>query len=713
MVTRDRRGSALVWVLGFIVVLGIVISASQVLARVAERQMYARNSVSRTELAAASAVEVLTDRLRGAAAYRTGNVSWPDLLQINVQATSLDGVLRTTGARVRFALDTLATGVRIVDIRDLETIPHDERVLAAWAQQPRVSWDGLPDVGGSVAARTVEVEVYATATGPREGRRMVTRRVAISTVSPFQHAVYVQGSAEMVSSGAASYVGGPVRVDGEAHFLAGAALIWYVGGVEARDGIVVSGAGQHVVGGTSYPAGARALASVTRGAAELFPSTVLAPWQGRVRIRPAAGGDLSPGRMQSARIAGSGECPDFDLACGGRGTFRPSVTVQRTTSGSAPGFSYGCGSAYDAGACAAAVGTAIRYVPYPFTTPLAAGQAQMDPTSTWRIWRGLFPDARREGSCDASHLFGLPAGTYRTYRCPTNAYGFEVDVGALPAIEGGVLAIRRAAGQVAGANASGVQEVVVLRNARALQGPLTVVSEIPVVIWGTFNAPAAGTVHPAMISAPRITVMPGETAEQLADASRWDVATGQSDDPALAAAPILAVQALTHVNVQAVLRSGFCRAQGGAYYGGSWEGLPATLGDWSRVGLRVNGAVEGFEQTGPGCAAYWAPLNGPQPGEIPWAHPRHRSVLFNRRLLVPAGQPPGSWHPDNAPLYGAIPGAPTRTQTRQLNSMGGVGVMRLIQDLRTIPPAERGSTLRPEGRTVAPALALPALPPLL
>lgn len=691
MVSRER-GSALIWVLGFIVVLGIVIGATQLVARMAERELYARAELSRAETAAASAVEVLTDQLRALVALRLGNVGPADLAALRVPAG-----LQTTGATLQ--LDTAHTGVRIVDVRDWEVIPHDERILDAWTHQPRVSWDGLPDVGGSVAARTIEVEVYATAHGPREGRRMATRRLALSVIAPHQHALYTQGDAEIVGGGPGGLVGGPVRVDGTAWFGAGGYLVHYVGGIEARDGISAAGP-WHVVMGTTYPAGSPSLASLSRAASEASPGGMLAPWQGRVRIGPAVGGGVSPGRVQTASLAGSGECADFEGACFGRGSFRPALTLRRTHAGRDSTFSVVCGEAYrdDPARCAGTAGApAIRYAPWPFSAAQPPGLAAADPDRPGRIWRGLFPDFRREGACDASALVGRP---YRTFRCPTNAYGFVIEGSRLDSVPGGVIAVRRATGRAPGADSSA--EVVLIRDAAMLRGPLTLVSELPVVIWGSFNV---GNPRPAMISAPRITVMPNEAQAQLRESFRWDVAPGEND-PAARVAPVQARSSVTHF---AVLRTGYCRTIGGAYFGGSWEGIPAVAGDWSRAALRVNGAVEGYDQTSAGlaaCSDHWAPFNAAQPGGVRSAPPFQRSVLFNRRLLHPDGQPPGSYRWDNFPAAGGIPGAPTRTRDRQRDAFSGTTVLRLIQDLRTIPPAAR-----PTRRTTP--LPLPALPPAL
>lgn len=701
---RGERGSALVWVLGFIVTLGIVISASQLLARMAERRMYARNSVSRTELAAASAVEVLTDRVRATAAQRLGNLAWPDMLAINVNATTLASHLETTGATIQS--DTALTGVRIVDVREWEVLPHDEKILDAWTHQPRISYDGLPDVGGSVAARTIVVEVYATAHSPREGRRMVTRRVAVSVIAPHQHALYAQGHAELAGKESEGVVGGPVRIDGSAEFGPGDHMMTYLGGIEARDGISV-GSGGHVVAGTSFPGGAPTLQSLSRAGFEASPGSSLAPWQGRVRIRPSIGGGHGPGRMQSSSVAGTGECLDFDAACFGRASFRPAITLRRVTAGAGAEYSYSCGEAYnDDGAytCGTvARAPAIRYLPWPFAGAQAAGKAARDPASTSVLWKGLFPDFRREAPCDASEIVGRP---YLTFRCPTNAYGFHLDLSLLPAIQGGMIAIRRQA-----ASSPGAQEVVLIRRAGTLAGPLTLISEVPVVIWGSFNV---NNPKPAMISAPRITVMPAETEQQLGYAMSWDVVAGEGESQPY----VVPVQAQSNVTIYAVLRSGYCRAIGGAYYGGSFEGIPAAYGDWRRAALRVNGAVEGYDLTSSGaaaCGAYWAPFNGAQPGGATSTKaPFQRSVLFNRRLLHPAGQPPGSWHWDNFDYFNnPVPGAPTRTRNRQVHAFGGMTVLRLIQDLRTIPPAKRGSALRPTGRTTPTAIPLPGLPPAI
>jgi hypothetical protein len=274
---------------------------------------------------------------------------------------------------------------------------------------------------------------------------------------------------------------------------------------------------------------------------------------------------------------------------------------------------------------------------------------------------------------------------------------------SIPPLIGGVIAIRRQ--QTSGV--TGSNEIVLIRKASTLQGPLTLVSELPVVIWGSFNV---SNPKPAMIYAPRITVMPNETEAQLRTSMAWDYVPGEGE-PGPSVVP---VQAQSNVTLYAVLRSGYCRTVGGADYGGSWEAMPAAYGDWRRAGLRVAGAVEGYDDTSASCSSYWAPINGPQPGGVLSTPPFQRSVLFNRRLLHPAGQPPGSWGADNFDYMNtAIPGAPTRTRSRQAYGFGGTAVLRQLQDLRTIPYSRRGSSLRPTGRTTATPLPLPGVPPAL
>ena len=137
--------------------------------------------------------------------------------------------------------------------------------------------------------------------------------------------------------------------------------------------------------------------------------------------------------------------------------------------------------------------------------------------------------------------------------------------------------------------------------------------------------------------------------------------------------------AQSNVTIYAVLRLQTCRQIGAADYGGSWRAAPAVLGDWSRVGLRVVGAVQIEDRTSDGfaCASWGAPLNGAPPSGTPTLEPRSRELLYDPRLLHPAFQPPGSWTAANVPAPSAS-GAPTRTAVRQAYAIGGTTVLRIL-----------------------------------
>lgn len=184
------------------------------------------------------------------------------------------------------------------------------------------------------------------------------------------------------------------------------------------------------------------------------------------------------------------------------------------------------------------------------------------------------PDARREARCTAT----VGGNTYRTARCPTNVYGFRIDLGALPAVNGGMLSIRRASRQASGANPSGAQEIVLLTNTRRLAGSLTIHSEVPIYLEGSFNtafqAPFNGP-PPAIIQAPRIVVLPNESPWQLQTSSVWDSVPHMAG-PATA----MPLRAESNVSVYAVLRSGFCGTVEGRYFG-------AAIRDQSRMRVPV------------------------------------------------------------------------------------------------------------------------------
>jgi hypothetical protein len=391
-----RRGFALNAVLVLTVAATLVVTTSVFLTVAEERSAAAGSERARLAAAADAVLAEMQERLLARAQATSGALRDADLALLNDAAADLGAGL---GPGVE--VDLARTGWRVVEVRDGERIPHDEVPLAAWTDQPRLSYAGVPPVGGLVAARTVVVAMYATVSG-RDGAYRVRRDLAVSQVPPHQHALYVEGDAEMCASETVmNAVGGPVRVDGRLLALPCPHLIRYTGGIEARDGISADAPAAHFVVGAD---GQLPLASVSREAAEKALDGMLAPWGGRVRITSALGGAIGPGRLSSVSTAGSGECDDVPaggaLTCGGAARYFPSVQVQRTTRGAGTEYSAVCGAAYAAG-CAEVL-TAITYVPWPFSGPQPAGLAAPDPAAPGYPWRGLLPDARRETRCMAT-----------------------------------------------------------------------------------------------------------------------------------------------------------------------------------------------------------------------------------------------------------------------------------------------------------------------
>lgn len=692
-----RRGFALNAVLVLTVAATLIVTTSVFLTVAEERSAAAGSERARLGAAADAVLAEMQERLLARVQATSGALRDADLALLNGSAASLGA-----GLGPGLELDIARTGWRVIEVRDGERIPHDEAPLAAWTDQPRLSYAGVPPVGGLVAARTVVVAMYATVRG-KDGSYRVRRDLGVSQVPPHQHALYVEGDAEMCASETVTNaVGGPVRADGRLLALSCPHLIRYTGGIEARDGIEADAPAAHFVVGAD---GQLPLASVSRETAEGALDGVLAPWGGRVRIPSAQGGAIGPGRLSSASVAGSGECDDVPaagaLTCGGTARYFPSVQLQRTTRGSGTEYSAVCGAAYDAG-CGDVL-AAITYLPWPFSGPQPAGLAAPDPAAPGYPWRGLLPDLRRETRCTAR----VGGNSFRTARCPTNLYGFRIDVSALPPVAGGLLSIRRAAGQASGANPSGAQEIVLLTNGRALAGPLTIHSEIPVYVAGSFNTsthPAFNGPPPAKIHAPRVVVLPNETMAQLQTSAVWD-----SVPPAGSAEPVaLPLRAESNVTLYAVIRSGYCRSTGSQYFGGVWEGVPAVLGEWSGAGLRIVGAVEARDITpGPAqCAAYAAPLGLVPPSGTPSVQPASRTVLFDERLLHPAFQPPGGWGHRNL-VYTGPAAVPGRTYERQLRAVGGTVVVRRVHDdRRAFPPIPAGVSVGATAMPTAP-LSLP------
>lgn len=694
---RGRRGFALNAVLIMILVATLIVTTTVFLTVAEERSTGSAERRARLAAATDAVVAEMEERLLSRAQSVSGALWESDLAVMNPGA-----VLDLAAPPEGMEIDRERTGWRVVELREYERIPHDEAPIAWWTDQPRLSFSGVPPVGGLVAARTLVVAVYATIRDRDGGSFRVRRDLAISQVPPHQHALYVVGDAELCASGTRnSAVGGPLRADGLLSALPCANIIRYTGGIEARDGIEAGEPASHFVVGSG---GQLALASISRAAAEADAAALLSAWGGRVRVSSVLGGAIGTGRLSTQDVAGSGECDDVPaagaLSCGGNARYYPSVQVQRTTAGPGREYAATCGAAYDDG-CGEVL-AAITYHPWPFAGAQAPGAAATDPASPPYPWRGLLPDARREARCTAT----VAGNTYRTARCPTNVYGFRIDVGTLPPVAGGVLSVRRATGQAPGANPTGSQEIVLLTNATSLAGPLTIHSEIPVYVLGSFNTAFRGAYNgppAARIHAPRVVVLPNEAAAQLQTSAVWD-SVPRAGGSIPAADPL---RAESNVTLYAVIRSGYCRTTEGRYFGGVWEGVPAVLGDWSAAGLRIVGAVEARDATttAAACGTFAAPIGGPSPSGTPTLQPSSRTVLFDERLLHPFFQPPGGWGYGNVPSGGpsAIPG---RSYARQLRAIGGTVVVRRIRDdSRGFPSIPDAVRIRAPG--VYPAAPLP------
>lgn len=695
-----RRGFALNTVLVLITLALLLASTAVFLTVTDEWSAASAQRRARLAVAADAVVAEMQELLLARAQSASGALGEADMVVMNT--TAIHDLNTPAGG---LDIDARGTGWRIIAVRAYESLPHDEAPIALWTDQPRTSFAEIPPVGGLVASRTLVIAVYATIRDRAGGVFRVRRDLAISQVPPHQHALYTAGDAELCASRTpSSSISGPVRVDGTLFALSCANIIRYTGGIEARDGILTSLPSSHFVLGTDGP---EALTSVSGAEAVASAAQLLARWAGRVRVSSAFGGAIGRSRLSDAEVAGSGECDDVPAAggpmCGGAARYYPSIQVQRTSSGEGRDYTAICGAAYDEGCTDALKG--IAYEPWPFTSPQTSGMAATNPASPPFPWHGVLPDARREARCTAT----VATVTYRTARCPTNLYGFRIDVGALPALAGGMLSIRKASGQPPGANPSGSQEIVLLTNATALAGPLTIHSEIPVYVAGSFNTAFRAAWNgppPAKIHAPRVVILPNESLAQLQTSAVWD-SVPRAGSAIARAEPL---RAESNVTIYAVIRAGYCRSSAGAYFGGVWEGVPSVLGDWSAASLRIIGSIEGRDASAdaPGCATYAAPVSALPPSGTPTSQPASRTLLFDERLLHPFFQPPGGWSSGNMPAAGGPFSIPGRTPTRQLRALGGTVVVRRVRDeARGLPPIPASVEVPPPSAYPAPPLPLP------
>jgi hypothetical protein len=661
LLPRDTRGTALVIVLFLIAALAGLVAATAPLLVDALRTSMSRSAARGTRDAAGSAAAVLGARLASLAAERLGDLAQPDLDALAASVSTLPA----PGGGMTLRTGPGETGVVLLRVRRNHPLAYDETPREVWTDQPRRRWDVIPPVGGLVASQTLDFLVFATVEGAEGARSTARAVVSVSRVPPHQDALYVAGDAEICAAGGSVHrIHGTVRVDGSLRLADCGGTVEYTGGIELTGDLRVDGApGLHQLAGD---AGALPLASLASGTAELDPDAAAAAWGGRLRMAGALGGRLPATRFATAAVAGSGDCLDFvpgaDAACGGAAAYHP--TLQVWGDGSSP--AHRCGAGWGGSGCAPAL-AALTWTRWPFAGGVDLSTARPDPADPGRLWKGLYPDPRREARCTAT-----VAGTrWRTFRCPGNAWGWALDAGALPVLPGGLLSVARSAGMPPEANPDGTREVLVVRNSAEIAGPLTIHSQLPVVVVGSFNVVDP---KPAMIHAPRITVLPAEAELALRTTSVWDSVAGTGGGAPRA----LPLVAQSNVTIYAVLRMQTCRRIGAADHGGSWRAAPAVLGDWSRVGLRIVGAVQVEDRTSDGlaCASWGAPLNGAPPSGTPTLEPRSRELLYDPRLLHPGFQPPGSWTAANIPAQSAS-GAPGRTAARQGHATGGTVVLHI------------------------------------
>ena len=690
----NQNGSTLIGVLLLLVLLAVLVGGTMMRLESAERGRGSRAQIDQLDAGARSAIEAMTERLRSRAALRLGAIDGADVAALNADVGSLP-------AQAGTSLDPTETGFRVVAVREQDVVPEDAEILDLWTDQPRIRYSAAPRPQGQTANRTIEVEMRVRMLGSAGTRRTLTRTVAISRIAPFPYALYSTGTqAEFCSLTGNATIGGAVRVDALAYFPSCPGAVTLIGSLDARDGIRNDDPRNQILSED----GSLPLETWTRAAAETGSSAFLAATGGRVRIPSASGGTYQDRRLQDASFAGTGECADRLAACAGNGYFAPSVTVQRTSVGPAATATVTCGRAYNFGpTCISGVSAALRYHPWPWIAPAPAGVAIADPSDPSRLWRGLLFDPRREGRCTAT----VAGNVYQTHRCPSNTFGWVLDLDALPAITGGLLHVRSASIDPPGRATAGAQEALVIRNGGRLNAPLAIVSDVPVFIIGSLNTERQATWRgppPLMIDAPRITVLPAEADTQLglgAGASGWASVWDQVAPMGSTVATSIPLVAATNTTLYAVLRTRVCARPGGIYQGGALDQGPNTLGDWLGVELRVVGAVEETEESGLTAAqcqwlgnGYGTTVDG-----SPWRAPASRTLLYDPRLQHPAFTIPGSFLPANVPP-GGVTGAARRDPIRQERANGGYGILRLTQQ-----------TGRREPRAAVPFPATPQLPP--
>ncbi|MEW5926825.1 MAG: hypothetical protein AB1941_05045 [Gemmatimonadota bacterium] len=616
---------------------------------------------------ALQALDVLTERFIGRAEEVLGDLTDADLAALTAGAATLPTLpgAALDPARTRVAATRILRG-------DAARVPAAPFALAAWTHQPLPGYDNAPVPAGALASRVIEVTLSATAVLPDGTARTAQQTLAVARVAPHQWALLTSPGVTHLCAepGARVLVSGPVRAGGHLHFQACGGTVRYSGGIDARDGVTTDPDAGHFLLTTEG-----AYVPAEDGWA-LGTGPTVAPTQRyrHLRVDGAGPAPVPPDLFAGSARDGIGECGLAPDAPCGPGTVRSyaGVTVQRTLDGPATAYAVTCGPAYAVpDSCAAAVSGALRYHPWPFPDAGAPGRARPDPAAPSRLWQGLFPDVRRETRCTAT----VGGRSFRTFRCPTNAFGYVLDAGALPPVPGGLLRVL-AATNATRALAAPHQEVLLVVNAQRLQAPLTIHSDLPIVLVGHYNSVAP---RPAMLQAPRVHVLPVDALEQLRTAAVWD-SVAPYGSAAATALPLVADRTVAVYGVVATRACG-TEAAGRDYHFGGPLAQPATLGDWSRAGLALVGALEVYGDTGgyAACSLHGAAFDDALPGTAGNLPPAWRLIQHDPLLLTGAGTPPGSHSAANMPAPGDPRALPGRTAARQAHAVGGRTVVWVVR----------------------------------
>lgn len=697
---RRPRGHALLIVLMTISTIALVVLTVSVLQSYQARLTRAVAANRRLQPALESALRTMQDGTVALAARRLGRLSPADV-------DTLRALLPTLTLPAPLVIDSAA--ITFEAPRVGMVIPAGARPLYLTSDYPRVSWSQDAPWEGFRVDTLVPVRLRLTISGEGIGRIAGEIVLGVAQIPADQAAIQTDGPMELCTPSDSALPRRTLVTSGlllsTGSFSSPCNGVRYQHGpLFARDSAVRSAGGVDTVltesGKFQWGATSLTRASVWAGFTAEIDAVL-----GHIALINATGTRAVTTYQQTSTRAGFGECVDGSAACSGAGAWAPALTIQRRVANAGTSVTVSCGAGLTGAECTA------------HQSSDSWSYYERPPAPTPGVWQGLFPDPRREDRC----TWASPRGAVRTFRCPTNSYGHVIRVGValgpdgpdagtevdtlalgLPPIPGGLISI--VGHESFGGGPSDFSEVVLLRNAEQLTGPFHLVSNLPVVIEGSFNVNAP--VQPAAITAPMITVLPEQSVVQagyalLRDANWaigrdsaatergwagvWDSTTGlPSTDPIRLDVPgpvfPQRLTAYTPVVVNAVLRSTYEPTIGGIYRGGVAEQIPAVLGDWSSVSLTVNGTLYGRP-----AAGTWSPLFRPFGTEfsgLTTIQPKGRFILQRNNNATAAGAPPGSFA---GALYAAGSPTPSRPASRQSLSRGGAGITVMLSPLRRLP----------------------------